>query len=159
RGVVVKVIAELSKALVKVVEGQVADLEFEGRKYSKKDLEFIHLNKTASLIRASILCGAMIGGAGKSVMRKLERYGENLGMAFQIIDDILDITLTKKKLGKTPKKDIAQKKATYPRLIGLENSRKLAQLKIVQSIKALQGLGKTYNILRSIAEHLGERSV
>ena len=80
-----------------------------------------------------------------------------MGLAFQIIDDILDLTSTKSKLGKTPKKDQKQKKATYPRLIGLERSKELADRKINASIKALQGLGKRFNILREIAVYLGKR--
>lgn len=157
RETVLRVIAEISKALMDVVRGQVADLRYEGNKYKEKDLEFIHFNKTASLIKASVRCGALIGGAGDELVNKLGNYGENLGLAFQITDDILDVVSTREKLGKTPKKDIIQKKATYPGLVGLERSKQIANNKLNASIKALQGLDKRFNILRQIANYLGGR--
>ena len=157
RDILVKVVSEISRALVSVVSGQVVDIKLEGKKYTRKDLEFVHSNKTASLIKASILCGGLIGGASKNQLKKLAKYGENLGLAFQIIDDILDVTSTRKKLGKTPRKDVRQKKATYPKLIGLDQSKHLAGVKLKASINSLQGLGKSFNILRSIASYLGKR--
>lgn len=153
-----KVISLLSGALLRVVGGQAADLKFEGKKFNKNDIEYIHKNKTAALIKASVLCGAVIGGADRRTINKLSRFGEDIGLAFQVIDDILDVTSNRKALGKTPKKDVRQKKATYPRLLGIQRSKDLASNKVDSSIKALQGLGKRFNMLRSLAVYLAGRA-
>jgi len=156
---VISMIDVITEALMDVVGGQIADLKFERRKFGKKELEFIHLNKTAALIKASVVSGGIIGGASSVQLKKLAGYGENLGLAFQMIDDILDMTSSRKMLGKTPGKDLKQKKATYPRLVGMDQARKMAKGKIDKAIKSLQGLGKRFIILRQIAAHLGERCV
>jgi len=103
-----------------MVGGQVADLEAEGRAIQPADLEYIHRSKTAALIRASVVSGAIGGGAADEDVARLKRFGETIGWAFQVVDDILDVEESSAALGKTAGKDAAQQKATYPSLYGLE---------------------------------------
>ena len=110
-----------------MVGGQVADLEAEGRTIHPADLEYIHRSKTAALIRAAVVAGAIAGGADAENVARLRSFGETIGWAFQVVDDILDVEETSATLGKTAGKDAAQKKATYPALHGLEKSRQFAQ--------------------------------
>src|ERR1700730_10358979 len=109
-----------------MVGGQVADLEAEGRAIEPSELEYIHRSKTAALIRASVAAGAIGGGANDENVARLKRFGETIGWAFQVVDDILDVEESSAALGKTAGKDAAQKKATYPALFGLEKSRQFA---------------------------------
>ena len=109
-----------------MVGGQVADLEAEGRAIQPAELEYIHRSKTAALIRASVVAGAIGGGADDDVSH-LKRFGETIGWAFQVVDDILDVEESSAALGKTAGKDAAQQKATYPSLYGLEKSRQFAK--------------------------------
>ncbi|HEX5177298.1 MAG TPA: farnesyl diphosphate synthase [Chthoniobacteraceae bacterium] len=110
-----------------LIAGQVLDLEGESRKTSLRELQFIHRAKTAALLTAAIRLGAMSANASAMRLKALTRFGEALGLAFQIIDDILDVTQTTKKLGKTAGKDVAATKATYPAIVGLDRSRREAQ--------------------------------
>src|SRR6202044_2410432 len=103
-----------------LVAGQVADLEGEGKKITPADLRYIHENKTAALIASSIRLGAMSANATPKQLKKLTEFGQSLGLAFQVIDDILDVTQTTEKLGKRAGKDVKAQKATYPALLGLE---------------------------------------
>ncbi len=107
----------------KLIAGQVADLEAEGRKASREQLRYIHENKTAAILTTSVRLGAMSANAESKKLRAVTNFGRGLGLAFQIIDDILDVTQTSEMLGKSAGKDIAAKKATYPAVIGLEKSR------------------------------------
>ena len=107
----------------KLIAGQVADLEAEGRKASREELRYIHENKTAAILTASVRLGAMSANADSKKLSAITNFGRGLGLAFQIIDDILDVTQTSEMLGKSAGKDIAAKKATYPAVIGLEKSR------------------------------------
>src|SRR6202167_1302677 len=109
-----------------MVGGQVADLEAEGQTITAEMLEYIHRSKTAALIRASILSGAIAGGAADADLDRLRRFGDQIGWAFQVTDDILDVTESSEALGKTAGKDQAQQKATYPALFGLKKSRTFA---------------------------------
>ncbi|MDR0876014.1 MAG: polyprenyl synthetase family protein [Clostridiales Family XIII bacterium] len=112
-----------------MVSGQAADLESEGLVISAELLDYIHINKTAALIRAAICAGAYLGGAGEQDVRNLSDYGENLGLAFQVMDDILDVTGETEMLGKTAGKDEEAHKSTYPSVHGLDASReRLAEL-------------------------------
>jgi geranylgeranyl diphosphate synthase type II len=106
-----------------MVGGQLADIEAEEKSVSASVLDYIHLNKTAALIRASVLAGAYIGGADTALIDRLSVYGENLGLAFQILDDILDVTSTEEVLGKNVGQDSELAKATYVSLHGTESSR------------------------------------
>src|ERR1700732_3903190 len=107
--------------------GPVADLEGEKRATEPAELEYIHRSKTAALIRASIVAGAIGGGADEENVMRLKRFGETIGWAFQVVDDILDVEESSAALGKTAGKDAAQQKATYPALYGLEKSRQFAK--------------------------------
>src|SRR5437870_2097822 len=106
-----------------LVGGQVADLEGEGRKLGGDDLKYIHRCKTAALLTASIRLGAMSANATPAQLRALTTFGQSVGLAFQVIDDILDVTQPTEKLGKSAGKDVAAQKATYPAIFGLEKSR------------------------------------
>ncbi len=107
----------------KLIAGQVADLEAEGRKVKRNQLRFIHENKTAAILKSSVRLGAMSANADARKLRAVTQFGHELGLAFQVIDDILDVTQTSEILGKSAGKDVAAKKATYPAVIGLEKSR------------------------------------
>src|SRR5881275_229955 len=107
----------------KLIAGQVADLEAEGKRVKRRELQFIHENKTAAILRSSVRLGAMSANADAGRLSAITRFGQRLGLAFQIIDDILDVTQTSEILGKSAGKDVAAKKATYPAVIGLQESR------------------------------------
>jgi geranylgeranyl diphosphate synthase type II len=107
----------------KLIAGQVADLEAEGRPVKRGQLRYIHENKTAAILSTSVRLGAMSANADARKLRAITQFGHGLGLAFQVIDDILDVTQTSEILGKSAGKDITAKKATYPSVIGLEKSR------------------------------------
>jgi geranylgeranyl diphosphate synthase, type II len=107
----------------KLIAGQVADLEAEGRKVKRDQLRYIHENKTAAILSTSVRLGAMSANADPRKLKAISRFGYGLGLAFQVIDDILDVTQTSEILGKSAGKDVAARKATYPSVIGLEKSR------------------------------------
>jgi geranylgeranyl diphosphate synthase, type II len=121
----------------KLIAGQVADLEAEGRKVKRNQLRFIHENKTAAILKSSIRLGAMSANADAKKLRAVTQFGHGLGLAFQVIDDILDVTQSSEILGKSAGKDIAAKKATYPAVIGLEKSRAEARRLTRQAHDAL----------------------
>ena len=121
----------------KLVAGQVADLEAEGRKATREQLRYIHENKTAAMLASSVRLGAMSANAHAKKLRAITGFGRGLGLAFQVIDDILDVTQTSEILGKSAGKDVAAKKATYPAVIGLEKSRDEARRLTRQAHKAL----------------------
>jgi geranylgeranyl diphosphate synthase, type II len=137
-----------------MVGGQVADLEAEGKPVAKKMLEYIHRSKTAALIRASVTAGALCAGANKSDVARLRRFGENIGWAFQVTDDILDVEESSSALGKTAGKDIAQQKATYPAVYGLERSHEIANDLATRAIAELAPFADKAVRLRDIAEFL-----
>src|SRR5580700_4491722 len=137
-----------------MVGGQVADLEAEGKPVAKKMLEYIHRSKTAALIRASVTAGALCVAASKSDVARLRRFGENIGWAFQVTDDILDVEESSAALGKTAGKDVAQQKATYPAVYGLERSHEIANDLATRAIDGLAPFGEKADRLRSIAEFL-----
>jgi geranylgeranyl diphosphate synthase type II len=112
---------------LQLIAGQVADLEAEGNRISASDLKYIHERKTSALLCCSTRLGGMSANCAPAQLRALTDFGYNVGLAFQIIDDILDITQTSEQLGKTAGKDTAARKATYPSIVGLEKSRKIAQ--------------------------------
>jgi geranylgeranyl diphosphate synthase, type II len=128
----------------------------KGRKTLLKTIEYIHLNKTAALIQASLLAGATLSGAGKKQMKALNAYGRHIGLAFQIADDILDITADKKLLGKRGS-DRDNNKLTYPALFGLDGSRALAAGHVSKAKKALSIFGTKAEILRKLADYIIER--
>jgi geranylgeranyl diphosphate synthase, type II len=153
----IKVIARLGRTVgaAGLVGGQVLDLESEGKlDISAETLTFIHTHKTGALLEASVVCGAIIAGAGDTEIAKLSKYAQNIGLAFQIIDDILDITATDEQLGKTAGKDLRAQKATYPSLWGLERSKVEAQGLIDRAIEQLEGYGDRAIPLRAIAHFI-----
>ncbi|MEY2529066.1 MAG: geranylgeranyl diphosphate synthase, type [Verrucomicrobiota bacterium] len=138
----------------KLIAGQVADLEGEGRRINRAQLRYIHENKTAALLTCSVRLGAMAANARASELTAITAFGRALGLAFQVIDDILDVTQTSEKLGKSAGKDVAAKKATYPAVIGLEKSRAEARRLTAKAHAALANFGRSADRLREIAKHL-----
>jgi len=124
-----------------MVGGQVADIECEGKPADAGIVDYIHTHKTAALIRASIRAGAILSGATPAQLDALGVVGGALGLAFQIMDDILDVTATTEELGKTAGKDQAQQKATYPAVHGIEASRRRAQALVAEAHTALAPFG------------------
>jgi geranylgeranyl diphosphate synthase type II len=140
-----------------MVGGQVADLEAERRAIQPAELEYIHRSKTAALIRASVASGAIAGGADDADAARLKRFGETIGWAFQVVDDILDVEESSAALGKTAGKDAAQQKATYPSLFGLENSREFATELETRAMAELELYGARAARLRELAELIVHR--
>jgi geranylgeranyl diphosphate synthase, type II len=138
----------------KLIAGQVADLEAEGKKVSRDELRYIHENKTSAMITTSIRLGAMSANADAKKLRALTKFGHSLGLAFQVIDDILDVTQTTEKLGKSAGKDVAAKKATYPAAIGLDASRAEARRLTKNAQGALKIFGNEADPLRGLANYL-----
>jgi geranylgeranyl diphosphate synthase type II len=140
-----------------MIGGQVADLEAEGKPGDKGMLEYIHRAKTGALIRASIVAGAIAGGADRQDLSRLMNFGENIGWAFQVVDDILDVEESSAALGKTAGKDQAQNKATYPALHGLEVSRDIAADLEAKALKELEFYGPRADHLKQLAQFLVAR--
>ncbi|MDD2675846.1 MAG: polyprenyl synthetase family protein [Methylacidiphilaceae bacterium] len=155
-GVVVGELARASGSRA-LVGGQVADLEAEGREISVRELRAIHLRKTGALITAALRLGAMAGEASRESLRAVTEFGRLLGLAFQVVDDILDVTQTRETLGKSAGKDLAAVKATYPRLLGLEGARLAARRYTARAHGALAPLGERGAILTDLAGHLLSR--
>lgn len=137
-----------------MVGGQVADIEAERKAVDAKTLEYIHRSKTAALIRASVTAGALCAGAAPEDVARLRRFGETIGWAFQVTDDILDVEESSAALGKTAGKDLAQQKATYPAMYGLERSHQIARELATKAIDELSPYTERGARLREIAEYL-----
>jgi geranylgeranyl diphosphate synthase type II len=140
-----------------LIAGQVADLEAEGQPINRRELRYIHENKTAALLTTSVRLGAMSANATPARLAAITNFGRALGLAFQVIDDILDVTQTSEKLGKSAGKDVAAKKATYPAVIGLEKSRVEAQRLTRTAHEALETFGSNADTLHALANYLLER--
>ena len=147
----------IASGSLNVVAGQVLDLEAEGRELSYDELRAIHERKTASLLACSLRFGAMAGGATADQLEALVCFGRNLGLAFQVIDDILDTTQTSETLGKTAGKDESVGKATYPAILGLEASREEARELTSAAKAALTTFGADASRLREIADYMLNR--
>jgi geranylgeranyl diphosphate synthase type II len=142
----------------KLIAGQVADLEAEGEHVKREQLQFIHENKTAAILKSSTRLGAMSANADDRKLSAITRFGQRLGLAFQVIDDILDITQTSEILGKSAGKDVTAKKATYPAVIGLEKSRAEAKRLTRQAHNALSVFSSSdAEPLHALANYLLER--
>ena len=137
-----------------MVGGQVADLEAEGRQVTAEMLEYIHRSKTAALIRAAIVSGAIAAAASDEDQNRLRKFGGLIGWAFQVTDDILDVEESSASLGKTAGKDQAQQKATYPALFGLEKSHEFARELATQALAELETFGARAANLRELGEFL-----
>src|ERR1700731_3607922 len=141
----------------KLIAGQVADLEAEGKKSTSAQLRYIHENKTAAILTTSVRLGAMSANADAKKLQTITNFGRALGLAFQVIDDILDVTQTSEKLGKSAGKDIAAKKATYPAVIGLDQSRAEAKRLTKQAHDSLSIFRARADALHALANYLLER--
>lgn len=158
-GTLINVIKELSHAsgAEGMVGGQTVDILLEGKEARKKDLLYIHTHKTGALIRGSVRIGAIMANAPRTKLNALTEYGEKIGLAFQIVDDILDITGTKEELGKSTGADDARGKNTYPLIFGLEKSRKIADKLICDALEAIKKFDKRADPLREIAGYIVSR--
>ncbi len=140
-----------------MIGGQVVDLESEGKSVSLPMLERIHAHKTGALIVAAIRCGAILGGAEDEELESLTRYGEAIGLAFQIADDILDVEGSSEEMGKSIGADEAKKKATYPSVVGMKQSKEMAAELVRVALSSLKGFGETAEPLRAIASYVVDR--
>jgi geranylgeranyl diphosphate synthase type II len=147
-------IASAAGTINGMVGGQVADVEAERKSVDARMLEYIHRSKTAALIRASVTAGALCAGAGSDDVNRLRRFGETIGWAFQVTDDILDVEESSAALGKTAGKDFAQQKATYPAVYGLDHSHQIAKELATKAIAELAPFVERASRLREIAEFL-----
>jgi geranylgeranyl diphosphate synthase type II len=137
---------------LRLIAGQVQDLENEERRASLDEVKTTHLNKTAALITTSIRLGAMAGNASPSELKRLTRYGQDLGLAFQVIDDILDATSTKEVMGKSVRADQKNNKSTFPTVLGLDKSRVYAADLIADAHRQLKSFGSRATPLAAIAD-------
>ncbi len=147
----------LTAGSLHLVGGQVADLEGEGKRLPLEDLRYIHESKTAALLTTSLKLGAMSANAAPEYLAAVQRFGMCTGLAFQIIDDILDVTQTSEKLGKSAGKDLASEKSTYPALMGLDASREEAKRLTQEAMDAIDCFGSGGDRLRELAHYLLSR--
>ena len=156
----IRLVEELSRAAGTVggmIGGQVNDLEGEGKRPTALLLESIHRAKTGALLRASVRMGAIYAGAAEDELDALSLYGGHIGLAFQIIDDVLDVEESSEALGKTAGKDEAQQKITFPAVYGLERSRKMAEQERLAAHAALRIFDDRADPLRQIADFIVQR--
>src|SRR5580698_9424903 len=156
----VHVIREISSAAGTrdgMVGGQVADIEAERKPVTAEMLSYIHKSKTAALIRGSVIAGTICGGGNSEDVERMRRFGDNIGWAFQVVDDILDVEESSAALGKTAGKDQAQQKATYPALFGLQKSRSIAKELEAKALKELDCYGQRAARLRELGQFLVAR--
>ena len=156
----VRIIEEIARATGTVdgmIGGQVVDLEAEHTKPDLKMLEYIHRSKTAALITASVVSGGLYAGGDNGAVENLRTFGKSIGLAFQIVDDVLDVTQTSEQLGKTAGKDTAAEKATYPALFGVDESVKKADALAETALDSLGIFGSRADTLKALARFLVER--
>ena len=154
---IVQEIAHGTGTIEGMIGGQVVDLESEHAQPDLKTLEYIHRSKTAALITASLVSGGLYGGGNDDQIARLRSFGELIGLAFQIVDDVLDVTQTSEQLGKTAGKDSASEKTTYPALFGIEESIKRADALVERGCDRLDSFGKRADTLKELARFLVER--
>jgi geranylgeranyl diphosphate synthase, type II len=156
----VNIIEEIARATGTIdgmIGGQVVDLEAEHTQPTAEMLEYIHCAKTAALITASLVSGGLYAEATDAEAKKLRAFGQSIGLAFQIVDDVLDVTQTSEQLGKTAGKDTAAHKATYPSLFGIQESERKADSLVSEALEELQGFGERAETLKALARYLVER--
>jgi len=153
------IILELARAAgsLQLIAGQVADLESEGKKISARQLEYIHERKTSALLCCAVRLGGMSANCSPAQLKALTEFGHDVGLAFQVIDDILDVTQTSERLGKTAGKDTKDRKATYPAIVGLERSRRIAEELTDRAFAALSAFRGKAAALGGLAELLLRR--
>jgi geranylgeranyl diphosphate synthase type II len=154
---IIREIAHATGTIDGMIGGQVVDLEAEHKKPDLATLEYIHRSKTAALITASVVSGGMYSGATVADIARLRTYGQSIGLAFQIVDDVLDVTQTSEQLGKTAGKDTAAEKATYPALFGIEESLHKADALADQACAEINEYGEAASTLKGLARFLVER--
>jgi geranylgeranyl diphosphate synthase type II len=157
RVAIIREIAHATGTIDGMIGGQVIDLEAEHKKPDLATLEYIHRSKTAALITASVVSGGIYAGAMTADIAHLRTYGESIGLAFQIVDDVLDLTQTSEQLGKTAGKDAAAEKTTYPALFGIEESLHKADTLVDQACAELNQYGSAASTLKDLARFLVER--
>ena len=157
RAAIIAEIAHATGTVDGMIGGQVMDLEAEHKHADAATLEYIHRSKTGALLTASVVAGGIYAGGGEAQIQSLRDFGMNIGLAFQIVDDVLDVTQTSAQLGKTAGKDTATEKSTYPSLFGIEASLKKADKLIHKANTALDHFGDRSSNLREIAAFLVER--
>jgi geranylgeranyl diphosphate synthase, type II len=154
---IIEEIAQGTGTIDGMIGGQVVDLEAERTKPDAGTLEYIHRSKTAALITASVVGGGLYAGASDSEVSLLRSFGQSIGLAFQIVDDVLDVTQTSEQLGKTAGKDTAAEKATYPALFGIAESVKKADALVKAALAAVESFGAKADTLKELASFLAER--
>lgn len=154
---IIEEIAHGTGTLEGMIGGQVVDLEAEHTQPTAEMLEYIHRSKTAALITASLVSGGLYAGAKDNQVERLRAFGLAIGLAFQIVDDVLDVTQTSEQLGKTAGKDTASEKATYPALFGVETSIRKADELVNNAFEELDGFGERAETLKELARFLVER--
>ena len=157
----VRIIGEIAYATGTVcgmIGGQVADIESEGKPVDALTLEYIHHSKTGALLSACVRAGALAAGSGDAELETMTRFGNKLGLVFQIVDDILDVTASSETLGKTTGKDEKAKKATYPALYGVDVSRQKARDLVDGALSDIKGFGVEAEILRELARYFINRT-
>jgi len=156
----VRIIEEIARGTGTIdgmIGGQVVDLEAEHKKPDLATLEYIHRSKTAALLTASVVSGGLYAGAANNAIGHLRSFGHSIGLAFQIVDDVLDVTQTSEQLGKTAGKDTAAEKATYPALFGIDESLKKADALVAEATASLDSFGERAATLKALAHFLVER--
>src|SRR5271166_5435209 len=156
----VRIIEEIARGTGTIdgmIGGQVVDLEAEHTRPTAAVLEYIHSAKTAALITASLVSGGLYAGGDDRAVAHLRAFGKSIGLAFQIVDDILDVTQTSEQLGKTAGKDTAAEKATYPALFGIEESVRKADMLVTAAFGSLDSFGSQADTLKALARFLVER--
>jgi geranylgeranyl diphosphate synthase type II len=154
---IIREIAHATGTIEGMIGGQVVDLEAERTKPDLATLEYIHRSKTAALVTASVVSGGIYAGAADSDIKRLRTYGQSIGLAFQIVDDVLDLTQTSEQLGKTAGKDAAAEKTTYPALFGIDESIRKADALVKEANAQLDIYGEASATLKQLAEYLVER--
>ena len=157
RVAIIREIAHATGTIEGMIGGQVVDLEAEHTKPDVATLQYIHRSKTAALLTASVVSGGMYAGATEDQIGRLRGFGQGIGLAFQIVDDVLDVTQTSEQLGKTAGKDAAAEKATYPALFGIEESLRKADALVNNACAQLDSFGSRADTLKSLAQFLVER--
>ncbi len=155
---IVRLVAEATGTVEGMIGGQVLDLEGEHSKPTAESVDAIHRAKTGALIRVSLVAGGVYAGAGRDDVRRLTEFGRKAGLAFQIVDDILDMTQDSAQLGKTAGKDLASDKATWPAVFGIEASRRDADRLIAEAFEQLAPYGRNAETLKALARYLVERT-
>jgi geranylgeranyl diphosphate synthase type II len=155
---VIREVATAAGTVEALIGGQMADIESEGENVDGSTLEYIHRSKTGAMITASVVVGGIVAGANGDQIEKLRAYGQRIGLAFQIADDILDVTSTSERLGKTPGKDQVANKATYPAIHGIAASQTRARELVEKAVGIVSSLGLKTQVLEEIAQFIIART-